>query len=63
MNMNNFIHFGCWNNLNKGCLRNVTNLLKKRLEDIDKPKIDFLTIAEIIIIQKKKRTPLLLPKI
>ena len=45
MNMSNFIHFGCWNNLNKGCLRNVMNLLKKRLEDKNKPNIDFLTIA------------------
>ena len=44
-NMNNFIHFGCWNNLNKGCLVKVTNLLKDRLKDIDKQKIDFLTIA------------------
>ena len=45
--MSNFIHFGCWNNqnLNKGCLENVMGLLKKRLENKTKPKIDFLTIA------------------
>lgn len=45
--MSNFIHFGCWNNLNpnKGCLINATKLLKDRLKDIDKQKIDFLTIA------------------
>ena len=53
--MNNFIHFGCWNNLNKGCLRNVMNLLKKRLEDIDKPKIDFLTIAGDNYYPKKEK--------
>ena len=43
--MSNFIHFGCWNNLNKGCLKNVMNLLNNRLEDINKPNIDFLTVA------------------
>lgn len=45
--MSNFIHFGCWNNLNinKGCLINVMKLMKERLNDIDKQKIDFLTIA------------------
>ena len=55
MNMNNFIHFGCWNNLNKGCLRNVMNLLKDRLEYIDKPKIDFLTIAGDNYYPKKEK--------
>ena len=43
--MSNFIHFGCWNNLDKGCLKNVMNLLNNRLEDINKPNIDFLTVA------------------
>ena len=43
--MSNFIHFGCWNNLNKGCLKRVMHLLQKRLKDAAKPKIDFLTIA------------------
>jgi hypothetical protein len=55
--MNNFIHFGCWNNLNpdKGCLINVMKLLKERLKDIDKPNIDFLTIAGDNYYPKKKR--------
>ena len=44
--MSNFIHFGCWNNLNKGCLKKVMNLLSERLTTKDgAPKIDFLTIA------------------
>lgn len=55
MNMNNFIHFGCWNNLNKGCLINVMNLLKKRLKDKTKPKIDFLTIAGDNYYPKKEK--------
>ena len=41
MSMTNFIHFGCWNNLNKGCLKNVMDLLEKRLQNAAKPKIDF----------------------
>jgi len=55
--MNNFIHFGCWNNLNlnKGCLINVMKLLKERLKDIDKPKIDFLTIAGDNYYPKKEK--------
>ena len=57
MSMNNFIHFGCWNNLNpdKGCLINVMKLLKERLKDIDKPNIDFLTIAGDNYYPKKKK--------
>ena len=44
--MSNFIHFGCWNNLNKGCLKKVMNLLSERLTTkYGAPKIDFLTIA------------------
>ena len=57
MSMNNFIHFGCCNNLNlnKGCLINVMKLLKERLKDIDKPKIDFLTIAGDNYYPKKEK--------
>ena len=55
MSMNNFIHFGCWNNLNKGCLINVMKLLKERLKDIDKPNIDFLTIAGDNYYPKKEK--------
>jgi len=53
--MSNFIHFGCWNNLNKGCLLNVTNLLKDRLKDAAKQKIDFLTIAGDNYYPKKEK--------
>ena len=52
--MSNFIHFGCWNNLNKGCLKNVMDLLEKRLQNAAKPKIDFLTIAGDNYYPKKK---------
>jgi len=41
--MSNFIHFGCWNNLNKGCLENVMTRLNTRLDKL--PSIDFLTVA------------------
>ena len=54
MSMTNFIHFGCWNNLNKGCLKNVMDLLEKRLQNAAKPKIDFLTIAGDNYYPKKK---------
>lgn len=53
--MSNFIHFGCWNNLNKGCLLNVTKLLKDRLKDAAKQKIDFLTIAGDNYYPKKEK--------
>lgn len=42
--MSNFIHFGCWNNLDKGCLKNVMNRLNERLLNTSTP-IDFLTVA------------------
>ncbi len=51
--MSNFIHFGCWNNLNKGCLEKVMQLLKNRLKH--KPKIDFLTIAGDNYYPKKEK--------
>jgi len=41
--MSNFIHFGCWNNLNKGCLKNVMTRLNERLNSL--PVIDFLSVA------------------
>ena len=41
--MSNFIHFGCWNNLNKGCLKNVMTRLNERLDSL--PIIDFLSVA------------------
>ena len=57
--MSNFIHFGCWNNLNKGCLNNVMKLLNDRLNDRlkvdDKPTIDFLTIAGDNYYPKKQK--------
>ena len=42
--MNTFIHFGCWNNLNKdkGCLANVMELLNSTLES---SPVDFISIA------------------
>ena len=41
--MSNFIHFGCWNNLNEGCLETVMTRLNTRLDNL--PLIDFLTVA------------------
>ena len=53
--MSNFIHFGCWNNLNKGCLENVMDLLTERLNETGKPGIDFLTIAGDNYYPKKEK--------
>ena len=44
--MENFIHFGCWNNLNKkGNLKPVMDKLQSRLNNTDFPKIDFISVA------------------
>ena len=37
--MSNFIHFGCWNNLNEGCLETVMTRLNTRLDKGKKKKI------------------------
>ena len=44
--MENFIHFGCWNNLNKkGNLKPVMDKLQSRLNNPDLPQIDFISVA------------------
>lgn len=44
--MENFIHFGCWNNLNKnGNLKPVMDKLQSRLNNPDLPEIDFISVA------------------
>ncbi len=44
--MENFIHFGCWNNLNKkGNLKPVMDKLQSRLNNTDFPEIDFISVA------------------
>lgn len=44
--MNNFIHFGCWNNLNEGGkLKSVIHKINNRLRNNTKPRIDFISVA------------------
>ena len=69
MSGSNFIHFGCWNNLNKGCLENVMTLLQDRLTSSDLPIIDFLTVAGDNYYPKKeqladkKKKKVIIPKL